>query len=561
MNAPPEDLLAIANDVADRLARDDPGLAVRLGRPVERLPSLDPDRSSEMGHFFSLALGRLARLDGSQLTPDEGAFRAALIVDLQRRLAASRTRLLEFMLTPYRGGDLHIEVRAALMACPLDSARARRGYIDRIADYGRLMREILAHTRAQAANGIRLPAAAIPGVRASLTALRHALPSAVHPSPERLEDEGARASLRSDVDVLLARELLPALDGLMDYVDGDYLALASARVGWAQYPGGAAFYLSQISAMADCTMEPDRIHQLGHEALAELSERRAALRGRLAPGMDLAEFDRSMREAPGAHAGSAGDIERCFTGHLSRLKPLMRFWFNRLPAAPCAVTRADPEVEHAMSFGYYEPPTASDPVGRYRYNGSRPETVSLLGAAHLIFHELTPGHHHQLCLQNEAEAVHPLQRSLFSTATVEGWAVYASELGAEMGAMTPFDLYGHLLMQGFVAARLVVDTGLNALGWSLEQAEAFLTSHTIESPDTIRREVLRYATDIPGQALAYGLGARAILGLRTNAQAALGGVFDVRTFHDELLRRGAYPLGVLEGVVDAWVSRQTKEIV
>jgi uncharacterized protein (DUF885 family) len=193
-------------------------------------------------------------------------------------------------------------------------------------------------------------------------------------------------------------------------------------------------------------------------------------------------------------------------------------------------------------------------VGRYRYNGRDPGGRSLIGAAHLICHELLPGHHLQVSLQDEVPAVHALQRFLMSTATIEGWAVYASSLACEMGVITGFELYGHAQMQSFMAARLVVDTGLNALGWTLEQARAFLREQTIESPSVIDSELLRYATDIPAQALAYEMGHIAIRQWRQDAQQQMGAAFEVRGFHDALLANGGYPLPVLQAQIARWMA-------
>jgi uncharacterized protein (DUF885 family) len=212
-----------------------------------------------------------------------------------------------------------------------------------------------------------------------------------------------------------------------------------------------------------------------------------------------------------------------------------------------------------MTFGYFQRATPADPVGRYRYNGSDPGSRSLIGAAHLICHELLPGHHLQVSLQDQAPVVHPLQRFLFSTATIEGWAVYASGLACEMGAITGFDLYGHAQMQGFMAARLVVDTGLNALGWTLDQARAFMRAQTIESLSVIDSELLRYATDIPAQALAYELGHVGIERIRQGARQRMGTTFDMRGFHDALLVNGGYPLPVLQGQIERWMATSQVE--
>src|SRR5262249_36793742 len=155
-----------------------------------------------------------------------------------------------------------------------------------------------------------------------------------------------------------------------------------------------------------------------------------------------------------------------------------------------------------------------------------------------------PGHHFHLARQAENAQLPPIRReSLDITAYVEGWAEYASDLGHEMGLYDdPYDCYGRLVLDRFGAQRLVVDTGLNLLGWSLEQARAYMKANTLESDAQIASETLRYSTDLPGQALTYRLGLLKFRALREHAQRALGSRFDVRTFHDTILAAGALPL-------------------
>ena len=210
-----------------------------------------------------------------------------------------------------------------------------------------------------------------------------------------------------------------------------------------------------------------------------------------------------------------------------------------------------------MTFGYYDPPKPDEPSGRYRFNGSRLGERSLLTAAPLIYHELVPGHHFQVALQRENAELPPLRRESFPTAFVEGWAEYASDLAGEMGLYRePYDRYGRLAMDMFLSARLVVDTGMNALGWSLEDARRFLREHVLESETQIATETLRYSVDLPAQALAYKLGSARIRELRRRAEAELGPAFDVRRFHDAVLAPGALPLPVLEESIAGWIAAE-----
>lgn len=550
---PTQRLQRIATDVQDTLEQTHPGLALQAGRPVRGLPTLDALRLEAEAAVLTAFLVDLQGLDLAELSPTEKAFHRALALDLERRVEAATGPRLAFAVTPYRGGDLHFEARAALAAHPLENAQDAEAYLCLVRDYGRLLSEILQLTKEQAADGVFLHAAALPGARAMLLALRSELDGVVRPARGR----GAWTSRdEAQMDLLLRDELAPPLEATVAFLDEDYAARSLGPPGLARFTLGEGYYRQQIRLFGDTDLTPQAVHALGLDMLEQLAASRAGLRAKLAPQLDAAAFHRLMLENRRARARTPGEIEACFLGHMGRVEPLMAQWFLRQPRSPWAVTRADPVSEQGMTFGQYQRPSPSDPVGRYRYNGAAPETLSLIGAAHLIYHELLPGHHYQLSLQDEIAPVHPLQKNLLSMATIEGWAVYASSLAAEMGAMDAFDLYGHSLMQGFIAARLVVDTGLNAMGWSLEQGREFLREHTIESEATIESEVLRYATDIPGQAVAYGLGGKAIAELRDEAQSALGPAFDVRVFHDRLLAEGGYPLPVIAQGVRDWVAGQ-----
>jgi uncharacterized protein (DUF885 family) len=208
-----------------------------------------------------------------------------------------------------------------------------------------------------------------------------------------------------------------------------------------------------------------------------------------------------------------------------------------------------------MTFGYYDRPSPADPIGHYYFNGSKPNERNLLFGAALMAHELVPGHHFQMARQEENESLHPLRRASYDTAFVEGWGEYAAALGRDMGAYTdPYDRAGRLMMDKMLSSRLVVDTGMNALGWSREQAMEFLRRNTMLSETEIATETLRYAADIPAQALAYKMGSLKMLELRARAQRALGSRFDIREFHEWIIGSGSMPLGVLEKRVEEKIS-------
>jgi uncharacterized protein (DUF885 family) len=207
-----------------------------------------------------------------------------------------------------------------------------------------------------------------------------------------------------------------------------------------------------------------------------------------------------------------------------------------------------------MTFGYYEPATRAQPVGLYRFNGSSLATRSLLTAAAVIYHELIPGHHFHVARQAENQQLHPLRRHMFfnvSPAYMEGWAEYAADLGWSMGLYDdPWDAYGRLAQERLTATRLVVDTAMNTGRWDLSEARTFMRQNVVDTEPQIVTESLRYATDVPAQALAYRTGYRAFTRLRERAQSALGARFDERDFHEWVIECGTLPIPTLEARVE-----------
>jgi uncharacterized protein (DUF885 family) len=270
-----------------------------------------------------------------------------------------------------------------------------------------------------------------------------------------------------------------------------------------------------------------------------------------------AEFHRHLQADARFHAKTADEVGERLRAHARRIEPKVAAYFLERPKAPYDVKRLDATLESTLTYGYYQVPTTADPRGYYNYNGSKLSERSLVNSAALAYHELVPGHHLQLALQAENDALPAFRRRTHDTAYVEGWGTYAADLAEEMGMYAdPYDLYGRFTMEMFLAVRLVVDTGMNALGWSRARAAAYMKDRVQESETQIHTETLRYAVDMPGQALAYRMGARKLVELREKARRALGPRFDVRRFHRAVLGSGSMPLSVLERHVDAFVAAE-----
>ncbi len=493
-------------------------------------------------------LVRLSGIDTSKLTHDEWVTHALLTYEAELQRDRAPFFWHDFRVTPYAsplGRVLSIRFASLSVAAPAD----RLVYLDAL--YA-LPAEIAAHEarlRSQLARGIVLPEAelalVVPFIR-SLVADPASSPFAL--APARLETVPAadRATFRTAVDAAI-RTVVPAVEGLAAYLDGPYRAQAVDQVGVGQYPGGRDYYQHLIRRHTSLDATPEQIHQIGLDEVSRLERKLDEARASAGFTGSLAEFREYLKTDRRFFAKNSDEFGALMMAAIARIEPKVGAYFGRTPKAPYGVLRLDPSLEASMTFGFYQLPSAVEPRGLYRFNGSQPDQRSVLMADALIFHELVPGHHFQMALRNENPGLSPFRRGAQYTTFVEGWAEYASDLAGEMGMYEdPYDMAGRLSMDLFLSTRLVVDTGMNALGWSRERAMQYMRDHTLQSEVEIVTETLRYSTDLPGQALAYKMGALKIHELRRQAQARLGAAFDLRRFHDHILEAGPMPLSALE---------------
>ena len=382
---------------------------------------------------------------------------------------------------------------------------------------------------------------------------------AAPPSESRFRPQSAQlASLPEDmrpraaaqIDAAIVEAVNPSFERLAAFIDGPYRAKAPAGVGAAQYPGGRAYYQFLIRDHTALNLTPEEIHAIGLAEVDRLEKALDQVRRDAGFTGTLAEFHAYLRNDPRFRATSAEDIGDRMMKAITRIEPQIGEFFPIKPKAPYGVKRLDPALEASMTYGYYQDPSKRDPGGYYNFNGSHPQDRSILMAEATIYHELIPGHHFQIALQEENESLNAYRRNAFFTAFTEGWAEYASDLAGEMGMYSdPYARAGRLAMDLFLSTRLVIDTGMNALGWSREKGMAYMREHTFESDLQIDTETLRYSSDTPGQALAYKLGAREFHQLRDRLEKEQGSTFDLRAFHAWVLRAGNMPLTVLDGHV------------
>jgi len=549
-------------DSIDRIVADawqyriehEPELRLQEGLPVENLPEISEENSRKELAAWRGFLERLARIDPASLSHDDWLTWAVLEWELKQGVELADHLALISPITPYTLPlpGLHEIYTRHTFSKPENLDR----YLKLLRQYPRYVGQLQARVEWQRSKGFLLPKGTVdqmvPMFRAFAQPPERSLFAV---APDRLP-KGSEA-FRAQVAKIVQEEINPALERFAAMLEGDYRKAAPEGVGMGQYPGGPDAYRFLVRLYTGLDVTPEEVHRRGLEEVARLEARMAEIRRQVGFEGTQRQFNDHLRAHPRWLAKTPEEVGERLMAPMRKIEPLIGRYFQRIPKAPYGVKRLDPALEGSVTYGRYNQPVAGDPSGWYRFNGSKLDQRPLVNAAALIYHELLPGHHFQIALQLENESLPQVRRSLYHTAFVEGWGEYASELGIEMGLYDdPYALYGRLAMDMFLSNRLVVDTGMNALGWPRSRAIEYMRERVLETEVQIGTETLRYSASMPGQALAYKMGSAKIWELRRRAERELGPKFDLRRFHEAVLGSGSLPLSVLERHVEWWIGQE-----
>jgi uncharacterized protein (DUF885 family) len=381
----------------------------------------------------------------------------------------------------------------------------------------------------------------------------------------------AALELAEDDQALLLNEAANALSGSFR---AGYLALgaelerlqaiATNNDGVWALPQGEEYYAHQARYWTTVDKTPEQIHQMGLDDVARIRGEMELIKSEVGFEGDLGAFFEFVRTNPENYYPNTdegrAEYLREATALIDGIYAIAGDYFNVLPKAPLEVRRVEPWREQGSSTAFYERPApdGSRP-GIYYVNLADMNAVQKHIMNSLAYHEGAPGHHFQLAIQQELEGVPEFRKYDGYSAYWEGWALYTERLAFEAGLYEglPMRNFGRLSEEMKRAVRLVVDTGMHAKRWTLEDCIAYMTANTPMAEADIARQIERYFV-MPGQALSYKVGMQSILELRGRAQAALGDGFDLRGFHDTVLKNGAMPMEVLADVIDAYIAARSQ---
>ena len=368
-----------------------------------------------------------------------------------------------------------------------------------------------------------------------------------------------RTRLAASYRSAIADRIYPAYRRLRDYLKSDYLPAARDDVGLWSMKGGEAVYRSLIESNTTLPLGPEEVHQLGLAEVARITAEMEKVRSAVGFKGDLAKFFEYLRTDKAFQPKSREQLAKAYYAIGKTVDAKLPAYFSTMPRTPLEIRPYDVTIEKFQAGGSYEQGTPDGKrPGVFYFNAYDLPSRTTPGMTTLYLHEGAPGHHFQISLAQENEALPSFMRFGGNTAYVEGWALYAETLGYSMGLYEdPYQRFGTLSDEMLRAMRLVVDTGIHAKRWTRDQAIAYMLSHSNMGRTDATAEVERYIA-IPGQALAYKVGALTIQRLRRKAEAELGERFDIKRFHAEVLMTGALALPVLEAKIDRWIAESKR---
>ena len=495
-------------------------------------------------------LRRLVRdaesLDESALDPQERITRRVLVTDATNRADVLDEHLQELGADPIFGPQVELPMVLGMLALP-DQGVAE-AMVEKLRRAGRFygelaerQREGLASGRVSALFAVRDTVAQLDGLLAGPVAddplLRNTAP------PAGLDADDWRSRLRDAVE----SEVRPGMAAYRDVLRDEVLphARADERCGLGWLPDGDTSYAATLRHFTTTDLPAQEIHEIGLQQVEKLAEEYRTLGPEVVGTDDLARIFEAMRHDPALHFETGDQLVTASEIAMQRAWDAMPDWFDTLPQAPC-------EVQSSMTGGmafYFPPATDGSRGGTFFFNVSEPTAWGTFELESTAFHEGIPGHHLQLAIASELTGVPEFRKHIHNAAYVEGWGLYAERLADEMGLYSgPVDRMGMYAADSLRACRLVVDTGLHALGWSRERAVQYMVDHSPLTEGVVRPEVDRYVVS-PGQACSYMIGRLEIQRMRAEAEARQGDRFEVKAFHEAVLDSGSLPLGVLEEVV------------
>ncbi len=554
------ELHAIFDEAWQFRLQENPLFATSVGVHTsgDRLPSLAPEDLLRRQRYWKVTLDRL-----NQIALESLGKRDQINIRIFKRSIEDRLAGYKFKsyLMPFNADSgFHTGLARLAKRVPLATVQDYENYIARLRAIPRYMDEHLAFMQEGIDAGMTVPKVVLDGYEVTIeTHVVDDATESVFYEPfetfpvavplkhhERLRAEGKQAIMEAAVE---------GYRTFLEFFVGEYVPNARETIGASELPNGRAFYEQQVKHYTTLDLTAVEIHQIGLQEVERIHEEMMMVIDEVGFKGSFADFLTFLRTDSQFYVETPEDLLKEASYIAKRMDAKLPSLFGHLPRLPYGVESVPDHIAPKYTAGRYVGPSeGSTEPGYYWVNTYALESRPLYNLEALTFHEAAPGHHLQNAIARELKDLPNFRRFSYLSAFGEGWGLYCEWLGLEAGFYTdPYSNFGRLTYEMWRACRLVVDTGMHAMGWTRDRAMDFLASNTALPLYEVRTETDRYIS-WPGQALAYKMGELKIKELRRHAEDVLAQDFDVREFHDVVLGNGSVPLDVLEEQVKSWVE-------
>ncbi len=529
-----------------------------------KIADLSPKAYSAQLNQLTSFKNQLTNIESSDLSKTDKVSYQMMLRNLEIGISDLSYKTYEMPLTAEYG--FHAQAASIATQLPFKNLDDYKNYLTLLEQTPNFFKQNIDNMKAGIARNFTVPQAVLDGYTDSISAYIQEDPiksvwyQPFNNLPDSISKKEAK-KLTKKAKTLIENKVIKEFRDYKEFFETEYYPNAKKTIAATDYPDGKAFYLAQIKRYTTLDLTPEEIHEIGRK---EVKRIRAEMEQVIADtGFEgsFADFLNFLRTAPQFYAKTPEELLKEAAYISKKMDHKLPKFFGKLPRQPYGVVPVAPEIAPKYTTGRYSgAPLDSDRAGEYWVNTYDLKTRPLYNLEALSLHEAVPGHHLQIALSKELTELPKFRQNTYISAFGEGWGLYSERLGLEAGFyQDPYSNFGRLTYEMWRAMRLVVDTGMHAMGMSRDEAIQLMEQNTALSKHNVRTEIDRYIS-WPGQALSYKLGEIKIRELRAKAEKELAENFDIRKFHDAVLGQGSVPLSVLEEQIDDFIKAQKEEI-
>lgn len=526
-----------------------------------KLQDLSPEALVKLNQGQIAILAQLKALDRSKLSKEDKINAQILEDQLQNEVDLYKYKDYYLPITAESGFHAYI---SSIAQGRFNTQEDYQNYLDKLKALPNYFAQQTYWLKQGLKEGITPPKATLKGFENSISAYilpveksNYFKPFTQYPSHFT---EAQKAQLTQQGRALVEQNVIPTYQAFYDFMTQEYMPNTRDNIAANSLPNGDAFYENRVRYYTTLDITSAEVHELGLKEVKRIRQEMEQVIKSVGFKGSFADFLYFLRTDPQFYATSADQLLKEAAFIAKKADATLPKYFGKLPRKPYGIAPVPAEIAPKYTSGRYSGSNSDDEPGYYWVNTYALDKRPLYELEALTLHEAVPGHHLQISLNSELSSLPDFRRYSYISAFGEGWGLYSEYLGLEAGFyQDPYSNFGRLTYEMWRAARLVVDTGMHAQGWSREQAIEFMASNTALSLHNVTTEIDRYIT-WPGQALSYKIGELTIKRLRAKAEQALGDKFDIRAFHDAVLENGSVPMSVLEQQINDFIEAKKAAI-